>query len=265
MNTLLYLVSIDWGDEENSDVFEAMTNVCIRTIRNAGQYDGDIILITDKPYLYDDNNLIDYTVTPVKECQTYGDVMLHKFMMSQLINENNYDSILYLDTDIVAINDINPLFKLPNDNILFAEEFPINFITNIDFLTEEEREEAKGIPRINAGTFVCDGNVYHDYMERMEYTVRDHIKQGLDPADQLPITAMILRDKLEYDNIPHGWVEFPLAAKTVGPPPVITKDTKLLHFIGHKYDPEERFKHMKHCYTLATDEQYGELNSEYSP
>lgn len=263
MTNLIYLVSLNWEESEDNVIYNQMTSFCIETLREAGNYTDDIILFTyDTDYDWNEDVIIK---TPDEQCNSFGEVMLYKMKARNYFNPSDYDTIMYLDTDIIAINDVNPLFNLSDNNIVFAEEFPINFITNIDFpyLTEKELKDAEDMPRINAGTFIINSDIYDKYMEKMEAWVKDHNESGLDPADQLPITTMILRGELNYDNIPHGWIEFPLATKTVGPPPVINEDTKLLHFLGHKYDIDSRIAHMEKAYDHKND--YDLLNDYYSP
>jgi hypothetical protein len=85
---------------------EAM--VCIQSIRTNGKFTGDIYLFTDMDVLIDNVKIIKTTVKNVKLSASYRLRVFEHIMLSDVENE----TILYLDTDIVVLNEI-----LPFDNI----------------------------------------------------------------------------------------------------------------------------------------------------
>jgi lipopolysaccharide biosynthesis glycosyltransferase len=89
---------------------EAM--VCIESIRKNGKFTGDIYLFTDMDVLIDNVKIVKTTV----ECVYLSASYRLRFFEHIKLNEVKNEIVLYLDTDIVVLNEI-PTFDNINNKI----------------------------------------------------------------------------------------------------------------------------------------------------
>lgn len=89
---------------------EAM--VCIESIRKNGKFTGDIYLFTDMDVLIDNVKIVKTTVESVNLSASYR----LRFFEHIKLNEVKNEIVLYLDTDIVVLNEI-PTFDNINNKI----------------------------------------------------------------------------------------------------------------------------------------------------
>jgi len=89
----------------------------INTLIKKGNYRGDILFIIDD---HNKDFILNINIPNRKYIMYLNDIKilaLNKFKIYQFEHINNYDNILYIDTDILINNDINPIFDNLNNNI----------------------------------------------------------------------------------------------------------------------------------------------------
>lgn len=272
MSHIIYFVCAGVQEGEVSDQYHVdMCNLCIDSLREYGNYDGEIMVITDRPESFN----VDYTVDlPPDRVRSIYDIGRLKMEARTWIDTRRYDSILYLDNDILATGDIHPVLDLPDGTVCISEEYPVNMMnTNIPFLTNEEIEESEGMVRVNTGVICFDSTVFLDVTERIRNYLENCINSfNYKGVEQKPVNAMVLREELPYQPIPHAWVEFPLATRNIGPP-LALQQTKLLHFAGtvkHEYKETDhgyehgQLGHMKRVVELMDNGDRDQIRKEYS-
>lgn len=251
--------------ETSEDIHVDMCKMAIDSLYRFGEYTGEVMVITDREEDFDN---VDYTVGLSPDwIKSINDIGRLKFLARQWMDPSRYDSIMYLDNDMLIMNDIQPVLGLPDEAIVISEEFPINMLnTNIPFLTDEEKKMAEGMVRINTGVFCIDSNIYLETVRKMldylNYCLENYEYRGV---EQKPTNAMVVREELPYEPIPHDWVEFPLAAKAVGPPPVFSDVTKVLHFAGNANYAEKQHKAMKDTIPMIENRDYRSMRKIYEP
>lgn len=273
MSNLVYFICTGIGEDSIAgDMHVDMCHLCMHSLRTMGGYDGEIMVITDREDEFSGMENVDYTVGLSSDwVKSLDDIGFLRFGARQWIDTRRYDSIMFLDNDILAINDVNPILDLPENNIVISEEYGINNMffsygkfENIPFLEDDEKEEALNRPRINTGIFCMDSEVFLDYTERIEQFVRHCSKNyRYKGVEQHPINAMVLRGEVKYQPIPHGWVEFPIAAMNGGSGAVITDATKLIHYVGG-IESSEKITHMRTVFDLAMDRELDKIRRIYS-
>lgn len=267
MSKLLYYVCVSKNNgEKSAHPYTTMCNLSIETVRKLGNFSGDIKVITDAPDDIEGADIIEMSVDSITS-RSAVDVLRHQ--ARKYFDISKYDSVFYLDNDTIAINDINPIFELPDREIVFAEEFPYNEIaTHSPLLNYEDIKDYPHHPRINTGTFCIDAtdtsvfnNIEKTIESRVDFCTQTYNYVG---ENQQPITSLIMKGKIPYNNIPHGWVEFPFAARHVGPSLVLSDKTKIFHMAGGSVEPKQQLQHMKLCYSFAEENKLRELEEKYS-
>ena len=118
-------------------------------------------------------------------------------------NINDYEKILYLDTDIIIKNDIKPIFELEIDDLLYAIESgtissPSFGSYFFDFDTIDPTTTG-----INSGTLLFkNSEIIHSLFNRINQHITEYTNEGKPPLycmDQPFINCHAIRDKL-YNN-----------------------------------------------------------------
>lgn len=272
MSNLVYYVCVGIKEGEVADDYHVdMCRLSIKSLRKYGDYAGEIMLLTDRP----DDFTVDYTVdlSPHRAASIY-DVGRLKMEARTWIDVRRYDSILYLDNDVISTGDIQPILDLPEDTIAISEEYPVNMLnSNIPFLTNEEKQKSDGMLRINTGIMCYDSSIFLDTTEKiynyLEHCLRNYEYTGV---EQKPVNAMVVRREIPYQPIPHAWVEMPLATRNIGPP-LSMQQTRLLHFAGTVKHIEKEIEggyengqlgHMKRVMDLIERNDRETIKKEYS-
>lgn len=266
MTNLIYFVcaGIESG-EVAEQVHVDMCDMAMKSLREFSGYEDDIMVITDRP---NDFPQTDFVIGLSDDwVESINDIGRLKFYAKQWVNVGMYDSMMYLDNDVLVMNDIQPILDMPDETIVISEEYPLNMLnSNIPFLTEKEKKESEGMLRINTGVFCIDSKIYLQVC----YDILKYLNHCLDTYDyvgveQKPVNAMVVKGDLPYEPIPHGWTEFPLASKAVGPQPVFSDETKVLHFAGNANYADKQFKAMEETWPLIEDRDYREMRKIYAP
>ena len=231
---LIYLVAVGIDDPR----FATMAGWCVESLRQWGRFDGDIRILTDAEsavllgdlerqahvVVVDDGLLWD---------STHGRNRSERFQMARLnvhhaIDLSAYDTVMYLDVDILAIGDIRPLFEHVTE-FRYAREFqPMSGPGYNANLTDEELEQARWRRAINSGTFVAPATE----LEHCLAVWRAELDRSPSGAayDQPALNAVILRNEFPSAPLAAMSVGFPLMANF---PDHFGDHTIVLHYAGN--------------------------------
>jgi glycosyltransferase involved in cell wall biosynthesis len=144
------------------------------------------------------------------------------------IDLSAYDTVMYLDVDILAIRDVAPLFENVTE-FRYAREFqPMSGPGYNDSLTDEELEQARWRRAINSGTFVAPASEL-EHCLTVWRTELDRSPAGA-TYDQPALNATILRNRFPSAPLAAMSVGFPLMANF---PEHFGDHTILLHYAGN--------------------------------
>ncbi len=231
---LIYLAAVGIDDPR----FATMARWCVESLRRWGRFDGDIEILTDAAsavllgdldrqahvLIVDDGLLWE---------STHGRKRSERFQMARLnvhraIDLAAYDTVMYLDVDILAIRDIRPLFEDVTE-FRYAREFqPMSGPGSNDSLTDAELEEARWRRAINSGTFIAPATEL-EHCLAVWRTELDRSPAGA-AYDQPALNAVILRGQFPSAPLASMSVGFPLMANF---PEHVGDHTVLLHYAGN--------------------------------
>ena len=260
MTKLTYFVCVGPENGESAKTYHTdMCNLCLDSINNFTEYDDKLLVLSDSPD--EITGKCDIIEVSQEEITTTQEVVLLRHKLREYIKPETFESILYLDNDILALDDITAIHDYTLDceeRITFAEEFPYNtFKTNTHLVSKRKRVEYEHRPRVNTGTFCIDTRNTNKYIKLesiMEKFIREYstknVYQGI---NQLPVQICIMNNKLTYSSIPHQWVEFPIPAlaRDEG---IINLDTvKFIHFSSGAMSVESQFEYMKTAHRVLNN------------
>jgi hypothetical protein len=238
MNLIYYTVS---GDKKYLSLLE----LSIESLIIFGKYREDILLICDK--FIKDNITIDYPnlkymiVEEVDKNLSSG----NKLRVYEYEFLSKYNNILFLDSDILVINDINPLFEessLEKDKFIVSSEIGLSHnnrvITNSghagELLTENQKILYKNIPCINAGCFLFRNN--KENLETLKETYNLYINgKRLDLYEQPYLNYVLLIRNKFIHNLQNYISHISL----------IDRNKSIIHYCGPVGNFEFKFKFMK--------------------
>ena len=238
MNLIYYTIS---GDKKYLSLLE----LSIESLINFGKYKGDILLICDK--FIKENISIDYPnlkymiVDEVDKSLSSG----NKLRVYECEYLSNYDNILFLDSDILIINDINPLFKessLVEEKFIVSSEIGLSHnnrvITNNghagELLTDNQKILYKDVPCINAGCFLFRNN--KENLEILKETYNLYINGKRFDLYEQPYLNYVLLIK---DKFIHNLQNY------ISHISLIDKNKSIIHYCGPVGNFEFKFKFMK--------------------
>jgi hypothetical protein len=237
-NLIYYTVS---GDKN----YLQLLNLSIESLTIFGKYKGDILLICDQ--VIKDNITIDYPnlkfmiVDEVDKNLSSG----NKLRIYEYENLSNYDNILFLDSDILIINDINIVFKesnLINDKFIVSSEIGLGHnnrvITNYghagELLTDDQKIIYKDVPCINAGCFLFRNN--KENLEILKETYNLYINGKRFDLYEQPYLNYVLLIKNKFIHNLQPYISH-LA--------LIDKEKSIIHYCGNIGNFQSKFKFMK--------------------
>lgn len=250
---LIYLVAVGAADAR----FYKCIQWCAHSLREWGKFTGDIIILTDnaspelisgvKDYAkvleIDINALFD----PEHQRSDHDKFQVTRLFVYQWIDLSAYKTVMYMDADILAVQDVNPLFNGVNE-FRYSREFqPMSAPMFSDLLTDEELLEAKWHRAINSGVYVAPASYLPECL-RLWKELLD-VNPGVHCYDQTALNAAIFRKIFRAK---------PLSAFSVGYPALayfnehFRPQTQLLHYCGNR---RKKFARMqRHYESLLADQ-----------
>jgi hypothetical protein len=169
-NNLIYYTS--FGEQ-----YEKLTNISIWTLLNNGRFRGEIIVIGDNHF--ENNNKNNVKVVNVEK--EIGDLhpCFARIFFAHKINANQYNQIMYLDSDIEILNDINALFTA-KDNIIYTKEvykhkqLPFKGLCCSSSFTMEEYLKYGNEYLINCGSYCVDAKLFYKFISEWKNILSKH-------------------------------------------------------------------------------------------
>ena len=252
MTKLAYVVCVGAEDGKSANKYHTdMCNLCLDSIHTFTDYGGELLVLTDSPEQINNNcNIIEISKDEITSTQ---DAVVLRHKLRNYINADEFESILYLDNDILALGDITEIHDYTlncDETITFAEEFPYNtFKTDTHLISRQQRREYENRPRVNAGTFCIDTRNTSRYIQleaMMEEFITDYSNNNVyHGINQMPIQICIMNNRLAYESIPHQWIDFPIPALGQEKGIVNLDRLKLIHFSSGSMSLQSQFEYMK--------------------
>lgn len=197
--------------------FNYWTQTLHNSLRNIGNYDQDFLIFTDNPAFFDPLVGPKTMIHEVKLAKSH-EYNHFRFEASNHIDLDKYDFIIYLDSDIVCVNDFTPILEFAEYELkgkigYVRESIPqssryyrkVMELHKLQYLYENK----KGI---NAGTFICDAGLFADYMQIWKESHKKSVKEkrSLLARNQGDFNYLIETEQFNALELPKYYVEFPL-------------------------------------------------------
>jgi lipopolysaccharide biosynthesis glycosyltransferase len=237
-NLIYYTVS---GDLKYLELLE----ISIKSLIDLGKYKDDILIICDSNIKENINinypNLKFMLVDKVDGNLSAG----NKLRVYEYSHLPKYDNILFLDSDILIINDINLLFKESNlvkDKFIVSSEIGLfhnnRVITNNghagELLTEDQKITYKDIPCINSGCFLFRNN--KENLEILKETYNLYINGKRFHLYEQPYFNYVLLMKNKFIHNLQSYVSHTS---------LVDKEKSIIHYCGSVGNFQSKFKFMK--------------------
>jgi hypothetical protein len=239
MRTLVYLACF------SNPVYAEATRLCIASLRGPGRYRGDIAVLTDGTF---PEGAPGVTVHRLPATKDTLEIRNAKLGAARILDAARYDRILWLDSDVIAIDDVAPLFAFFRRGLAAGDERPFNTLRAVSVggcLSRWERLRHRFRWGINAGVFCVEASLFGRYLDLWHAEIQRYRASLSRWIDQPPLNALIVRRRIEFTPYPRGWIELPLLYELMGTGRrfVQRPETKLLHYCGHP-DKREMLRRM---------------------
>ena len=238
---LIYLVAIGASDTR----FLECISWCVHSLRHWGKFEDEILIITDSatPELKESTKkhakLLEFPLAslfdPKHERNDYEKFQVTRLLIHHLIDLKVYQNVMYLDADILAVQDIRPLFTNVKE-FQYSREFqPMSAPMFSDLLTDEELDQAKWHPAVNSGTFIAPADYLSECLDTWKVILDASPKVHC--YDQTALNAAIFRKSFRAKPLPMFAVGYPALAyfdKHYRP------QTNLLHYCGNAHKKYSR-------------------------
>jgi lipopolysaccharide biosynthesis glycosyltransferase len=184
---------------------------------------------------------------------------LHIFDDEQHLNLNQYEKILYLDTDILIKKDIAPLFALDFavDNICALEEGTIaedNFGSLLFKIFEFDNQSTTidwSLAGLNSGILLFHNNpTIKSLFQSIKAEITEWIKEGNEPPvclDQPFINYIVIRENKFERNILQNWA----GLFDFNGIPINHRELALCHFSWPTGNFESKYQRMQNYYNFV--------------
>ncbi len=226
--TLIYLLSF------GSRLYADMTALCIRSLRTAGRYTGDIAVLTDGSFVARGAD-----VSAIRVGAPRGGVAIKcaKSLAPLWLDPGGHDRVAVMDTDMIAVADVAPLLAGDDDRVRGMVEEPFNTMLAPScggaLLALHERAAASTRWGINTGFLCTSGRAFATAMARWRLAVGAQYELVNEWADQPYFNALVLRGEVEFEALPRGWIDMPPMYRWFRGDYVPHPDTRILHLCGH--------------------------------
>jgi hypothetical protein len=240
MRKLVYLACF------SDPVYAEAARLCITSLRGSGRYRGDIAVLTDGVFPEGTPGVTVHRLPATRDA--FG-IRNAKLGAARILDATRYDRILWLDSDVIAIADVAPLFSFLHRGLSAGDERPFNTLRAVSVggcLSRWERLRHRFRWGINAGVFCVEASLFGRYLDLWRAEIARYRASLHRWIDQPPLNALIVRRQVEFTPYPPGWIEHPLLYELMGKGRKFTlrPETKLLHYCGHP-DKREMLRRMR--------------------
>ena len=201
MRPVIYLCSF------GPAVYSEMAGLCVKSLRRFGRYAGPIIVFTNNGFLGSDN---DTQVVAIPDRLSYFETRTFKARASQYIDGAQHTAVMSIDTDMLAIRDINPLLTYRHERACGMREIPWTRMSDRSCnacLRQTERRLARSRWGINGGLLCTPGHLYERYMVAWEAECVNHRHRLQTWVNQPALNALILRRDIQFTAYPRRWIK----------------------------------------------------------
>jgi len=240
MRRLVYLACF------RDPVYVEAARLCIASLRGPGRYDGDIAVLSDGSF---PEGTPGVTIHRLPAASDVFGIRSAKLGAARVLDVARYDRILWLDSDVIAVGDVAPLFAFLRRGLAAGDERPFNTLRAPSVggcLSRWERLRHRFRWGINAGVFCAEAGVFGEYLDLWHAEIERYRASLHRWIDQPPLNALIVRRRIEFTPYPPGWIELPLLYEFMGKGRrfKLRPETKLLHYCGHP-DKKEMLSRMQ--------------------
>ena len=198
-----------------------MLNTCVRSLRSKGKFFGDIVVLKNVAEPLVDTTYSDHVRefhVPLEENYGFTEPQLKrakgkhfKFILHEFVDCTQYDNILYLDIDIIAIRNINSMFCSEGRDLMYAvEDSPMSSDSFNHFFDGDELRQAELKKGANSGTFCIFGKGYRRFVDQWKSNFDLPLINPGYEWDQPALNALILKEQLPSQPYHLKTVYFPM-------------------------------------------------------
>lgn len=242
MSNLIYLVAVGANDSR----FYESVGWCVTSLRRWGGFTDDILVVTDnasalRGVINDQANILEVDPELLSD-PSHARAERDKYLMARLrvhhhVDLTPYNTVMYVDSDVLAISDVRPLFDRVTE-FRYSREFqPMSAPMYNGALSEDELAEAKWVRGINSGIFVCPAADLPTSLDAWKRVLDS--EPSADAYDQPALNALVLRKLIPARPMPAFSVAYPLHSDFADH---LRPQTPLLHYCGNR---RKKFARMK--------------------
>jgi hypothetical protein len=227
---LIYLLSF------GEPIYARMTALCVHSLRKWGRFRDEIKVFTDGSYRPAPGSDVEAcNVGPLT-----GDLAIKslKSFIAPAIDAGRYAQIAVMDSDMVAVGDVNELLHTGGPGIQGMREYPFNSMLADScggrLLTLPERVRASREWGINTGFLAMDARRFHGNMRAWTRAIRKDAAKANYWADQPYFNALVLRGRLSFRALPRYWIDMPPMYAWFNGRFQLKRATRLLHACGRR-------------------------------
>jgi len=184
--------------------YQLLATLLINSLRNIGNYSGDIVVITDTKDIKYDNAITIYK----NNCSLNNkqDIRRYKLVAHlDIPNLEQYDKIMFCDADVICVSDVNKMFEYIDTNDIYC--VTVHQPMYLKYSIREERAEISKYQLCATGHF---GGYTHVYKKKLRLW-NHYTKQSFAICKQMNIeevmNRLIFNNLINYRLYPEYWVE----------------------------------------------------------
>jgi hypothetical protein len=222
--TLIYLASL------GAAVYRCMTELLVRSLRGPGNYRGPILVFTNNGFQSGDGAT---DVISLSADLDHFAIFETKARAAESIRAEDFDKLLFMDSDMLAIDDVAPLFEHSDAAVCGMVEKPWSRMSDPscgECLTAAERRRARRRWGINTGLLCTPAPIFRETMALWAEEFRRRYTQDTCWMDQSPFNALVLNGRVRFRAYPRYWIDMPPVYRAGGGRFRVRPQTRVLHF-----------------------------------
>ncbi|MEM1312657.1 MAG: hypothetical protein AAGF07_04300, partial [Patescibacteria group bacterium] len=191
------------------EVYYQNLNLSIKSLREIANFEGDILVFSDKKI---NNSAIINVVLDFAEFKDWFEL---RFRCNDYFNFRGYSNIIFLDTDVLVVKNLEPLFNSKVGLTCFeqADHYIDTGIINTPFFDFKMFWNNWYKHPINAGQIIFDGvkfakildtwkQVHFDFRNKKFFTLNTKYKKTW--SDQCSLNYLLRKDMIDFRVVKHG-------------------------------------------------------------
>lgn len=204
MRKLAYLVTF------GKPFFYQLAELAVDSLLKTG-FDGDIVVLSEHPYEFKGAQ----TILLNRRFNHKYEPHMCRSRLHEYVEMSNYDVVLYIDTDVIAIRDTTPIFEETLSNNCFSVfSAPTRLHRLWHYSTMDNDQRAKFInkqtPSICSGVYALPANQVKDTFNLwLEVFDQRATNPNLFVCDQNVLCEAIYTKQLKSELLPNKWLFYP--------------------------------------------------------